>query len=183
MAGFFKKLFGIHSAPPPFDPESEISKLLALIPQCSQYVIVASNLYAKNYRCEVLVPATRLIPFAEIHASSVIDYCCCESDVAKVALLKWLHSASTNDGKLSYLPPPFVSIFNGFITDFINDGSAKIYCLECGHAIDHIDREEQNRITSGGTWACWTEVWLCPEGHLIYKQEHEMHFMRRRPKK
>jgi hypothetical protein len=176
MAGFFRKMFGATSQAPSFDPENEAAKLLAILPPCSQNVVVASDRYSGKYRCEVSVPASHLMPFVEKLVSSTIGGSQ-ESRVARIALPRWLRSASTDDGKSSYLPPQFVDILDVYVLNFIMNGVADIYCKDCGKKIDYINQNDRNQ-QGGGPWSEWTSSWRCPEGHLLYTEDHELHILR-----
>lgn len=177
MVGFFKKLLG--GAPlPPFDKDAEAIKLLAVLPPCAQYVVVASDRYSGKYKCEVTIPAAQLGPFVS-HLTQSTFGGSQESQVARIAMPKWLASASSNDGKTSYLSSAFIDIIDSYILNFIKKDIADVYCKECGKAIGTIDSSTRNRRVSG-PWSEWTDAWHCQMGHLLYTEDHEIHILRSR---
>lgn len=177
MVGFFRKLLGGETTPPPFDRDAEAQKLLVLLPLCAQYVVVASDRYFGKYKCEVTVPAAQLVAFVS-HLTQSTFGGSRESQVARVAMPKWLARASFNDGKTSYLSPAFVDVIDSYVLNFIKEDIADVYCKECGKTIGTIDSSTRNRIVTG-PWSEWTDAWYCQSGHLLYTEDHEMHILRR----
>jgi hypothetical protein len=163
---------------PPFDLEAETMKLLAVLSPCAQYVVVASDRYSGKFKCEVTVPAVQLAPFVN-HLTQTTLGGSRESQVARVAMPRWLAKASVNDGKTTYLSPAFVDIIESYVLNFIKDDIADVYCKECRKIINTVDLSTRNRRGSG-PWSEWTDAWHCQNGHLLYTEDHELHMMRRR---
>lgn len=176
--GIFGKMFG--TTPPPFDPQLAASSLISALPPCTQHVVVASHRYSGSYRCEVTVPAEYLASFARRHAERTIGGSR-ESEAARVAMPTWLSRAS-RDGKSSYMPLPFVQILDAYVLNFIKDGVAAVYCNDCGGVVREFQEQSRNE-SRAGPWSEWTSSWHCPRGHLLYTEDHEVHFVyaRREP--
>ena len=176
--GFFANLFGKSSSP--FDAQAEAVKLLAVLPPCSQNVVVASPRYSGNYRCEVSVPANRLTVFVRRLSESTFGGSQ-ESQVVRAAMPLWLERASL-DGKTSYMPQDFFENINAYVLNFIKDGNAEIYCNDCGTVIRDLKEQTRNESRSGPQ-SEWTSSWRCPSGHLLYTEDHEVRFIyaRREP--
>lgn len=170
--GIFGKLFG--NSPPPFDRDAAITALLSTLPPCTQHVVVASHRYSGNYRCEVTVPAEYLADFARRHAERTIGGSR-ESEVARVAMPIWLTRASRDD-KSSYMPQPFVKNVDAYVLNFIKDGSASVHCNDCGAVVREFQEQTRNE-SRAGPWSEWTSSWRCPHGHLLYTEDHEVHFV------
>lgn len=178
MAGFLGRLFGGAETAHPFDADREAAGMLAALAPCSQYVVVASSRYSSNYRCEVIASVAALRPLVEqlVARSSGGPR---PSQVARRAMPQWLRAADTADGKTSYMPPPFVGVVDVYVLDFVMNGTAIVRCNECERVVDHIDRQERNANTTG-PWSEWTASWKCPQGHLLYTEDHELHIVRSR---
>ena len=178
MVGFFRRILGGQPPSPPFDREAQATLLLASLPHCTQYVVVASDKYSGKYRCEVTVSATDIAPFVKSLAESTFGGSR-ESQVARTAMPRWLSRASPNDGKTSYLPTSFAGITDAYVLNFIRDGVADVYCKECRGNIADIKSDTRNRKVTG-PWSEWTNEWRCKSGYLQYTEDHEMHILRRR---
>lgn len=178
MVGFFRKLLGGEPRNPAFDCEAQAAQMLSALPPCTQYVVVASDKYSDKYNCEVTVNAADIAPFVQTIAKSTSGGSR-ESQVARAAMPRWLSKASPNDGKTSYLPASFAEVTDAFVLNFITDGIAGIYCNECRKSIVDIQSATSNRKVTG-PWSQWTDEWRCQAGHLLYQEDHEVHFIRRR---
>jgi len=183
VLGFFRKLLGLEPPPPspwppPFDCEGEAVQLLATLPPCAQYVVVASDKYSGAYKCEVTVAAAYLAPFMS-DRTQWSSGGTRESQVARAALPRWLQNASTTDEKTSYLPPSFVKEIDDWVLNFIRDGIADVYCKECQKSIKNIESATRNQKATG-PWREWTAEWRCQSGHLLYTEDHEMRLFPRR---
>lgn len=178
MVGFFRKLLGGEPPPPPFDREAQATQLLAALPPCTEYVVVASDRYSGKYRCEVTVRAKDIAPFVKRLAESTIGGSR-DSQVARVAMPRWLKDASPNDGKTSYPSAAFAEITDVYVLNFIKDGIADVFCKECDRSIAEIEPATRNHKVTG-PWSEWTDSWRCPAGHLLYTEDHEIHILRRR---
>ena len=177
MIGFFRKLLG-GEPPPPFDRDAQVTQLLAALPPCTQYVVVASDKYSGKYRCEVTVSATDIETFVKSLAESTFGGSR-ESQIARAAMPRWLKSASPNDGKTSYLPASFAEVIDAYVLNFIKDGISDIHCKECGRSTADIEPATRNHKVTG-PWSEWTDAWRCQAGHLLYTEDHEIHILRRR---
>lgn len=177
MIGLFRKLFGGDQASPPFDRAAQAMQFVAALPPCTQYIVVASDKYSGQYRCEVTVSAMDIAPFVKSLACATSGGSW-ESQIARIAMPIWLNQASRNDGKTSYLPASFVEVVEAYVLNFINDGIASIYCKECGRNTTDIESTTRNHKTTG-PWSEWTEAWRCQAGHLLYTADHEIHILRR----
>ena len=177
MANFLRRLLGGDPPSPPFDVESEVSKLLAALPPCAARVVVASPRYSGGYRCEVTVAAKDLAPFVEGLAKSTFGGSR-QSQVGRAAFPRWLRSAGTVGTSTSYLPSSFVDVVSSYVLNFVNDGSATVYCPDCKTPVQ-INQQTRNHQVSG-PWSEWTDGWHCQRGHLLYAEDHELHILRRR---
>lgn len=170
--GIFGKFFG--HLKPPFDAQAEAGKLLATLPPCSQNVVIASDRYSGSYRCEVTMPADRLAFFVCQLSECTIGGSP-ESQVVRAAMPLWLERSS-RDGKSSYMPQNFVQNVDVYVLNFISDGSAVVYCNDCGAVIREFQEETRNESMAGPR-SEWTSSWQCPSGHLLYTEDHEIRFI------
>jgi hypothetical protein len=177
MFGFLQKILR-GGQDPSFDIDALTAQFLSSLPPCTEYVVMASDKYSEKYKCEVTVNAKNIAPFVKRIAGHTIGGSV-ESKVSRAAMPIWLDSASQNDGKTSYLPTSFAKITDAYVLNFIHDGIADIHCNECGRSINRIDEDIKN-LNVSGPWSEWTDSWYCQAGHLLYSEDHEVHFLRSR---
>lgn len=179
---FFRKWFREKQ-----DPELAIRKLvedfLLHYPQCGRDVVIASPEYVEShYACEVLVSAADLLPWATHHAETA--WCSHEKkQAASKALPLWLCDADTSNNTASKIPHSMYEVLRPFISDFVDEESAKIFCFECQAFVSDVCRERRDE-NGCAIIATWTAVWTCPHGHQLYYEEHEirMHYGKNLPK-
>jgi hypothetical protein len=163
--------------PPPFFFENAVGKYLLTLSPCTAKVVVASPNYGdQHYRCEVIADAARLTPWAEHHAEAVwsLDN---DEQAARKALPFWLRGANV-DVAPSYIPPLFVAVLRPYALDLINEGIAQVLCQECRRIVRDIAMKKLNESYAGSLWAQWTDEWHCPSGHLLYREDHDIHIHR-----
>lgn len=175
---FISKFFN-KKEEPKFDIEKTVGEYLLNLPRCNKFVVIVSPKYGENnYRCEIIISAADLAPWAEQHSSDVWSSNQNEQ-AARKALPIWLRGAKTEDKSACYIPQFMYEVVRPYVLNFVNDQTANIYCLECQSFVDDIHMEELNR-KSAGDWSHWTDVWTCPKGHQLYYEEHDLHINRRR---
>lgn len=161
--------------PPPYDYEKAVGKFLLALPRCSSKVIVASPKYdSEHYFGEVAVDTVKLIPWAEHHSTACWSSCK-EQQAARLALPLWIRGADPEDVSPTYLLEPFMRVLLPYKLDFVMKGIAEISCGVCGSVTKDVQRDQLNKRNAGRSWKWWTDKWICPEGHVIYQEDHEMH--------
>jgi len=175
---FISKLFG-KKPEPELDLEKAVGKYLLNLPRCHKNIVIVSPEYDKTHHtCEIIMSAETLLPWAEQHADAVwsTDQ---EVQAARNALPIWLRGFDTSTNTTSYVPHFIYKVLEPYILKFVNDGTAKIFCLECQSYITdvHMDKLDEKNI---GGYSQWKDVWKCPQGHMLYQEEHEMHISTRR---
>ena len=165
--------------PARFDLKRAVGRYLLEMPRCPARIVVASPRYdSMHYRGEVLADARALLPWAEHHANAVWS-CRPEEQAARRALPIWLRGADPNDQGPGYPPAPFISVLDAYVQDFLTNGVAKAVCGECGHVSAVLDMRRLDERRAG-FWSWWTAEWWGECGHLIHRQEHELHVHVRR---
>jgi ssDNA-binding Zn-finger/Zn-ribbon topoisomerase 1 len=173
MIGFIKKLLGREG--PTFDIEKAVGRYLLTLPPCTAKVVIVSPKYGdKHYRCELIVDTDGLVPWAEHHAQSVWSSNK-EEQAARKALPIWLRSANLNDPAPTYVSPHFVEVLQPYALDFINEGIVDVICPDCRRVVGDIVMKKLNERRED-TWLWWTDEWYCPNDHLLYREDHELHF-------
>jgi hypothetical protein len=91
-----------------------------------------------------------------------------------MALPIWLRGFDSSNLIPSEIPSAFSHVLRPYILDFIHNDIAAVTCVDCGCIINDIamTRKNDRRVM---TWSWWTDEWYCPEGHLLYRQDHELH--------
>lgn len=145
-------------------------------PRCSKEIIIVSPIYAaeNHYTCEIVVEAKDLLPWAKNHAKGVSSSDQKEQ-AAREALPLWLGTADSSEARASYAPHFMYKVLRPYVSDFVEDGIAKIYCSECQSLVTDLQMDRKDERSSG-RWSYWTDVWKCPHGHQLYYEEHELHF-------
>lgn len=173
MVAHLKKLFGREESPP-LDIDKTVGRCLQSLPLCTAKVVVASPNYGdQHYRCEVIVDVDGLLLWAEHHAQSVWSSNQ-ELQAARKALSLWLQGANRSDLAPSYVLPSFVAVLRPYAPNFVNQRIAHIVCPDCDRGIEDIERKGLNQQRTGA-WLAWTDEWHCPKGHLLYREDHELH--------
>lgn len=179
MANFFRKLFSGEPPPQlPFDLEREVAECLQVLPPCAASVVIASPKYSGNYRAEVTVAAHSLADFVE-HLNKATSGGTRASEVGRTAFLHWLRKAPATGTTTSYISNPFFEVIGSYVLNFVSNGTATVYCPQCRSAVGNVNRKTRNAEHTG-PWSEWTESWRCPNGHLLYTEDHEVHILRRR---
>jgi len=166
---------GYHERPVPFDVAKAVNAYLRALPPCTSRVVVVGPSYGdRHYRCHVVAGASSLLMWAERHVQGVGGGDP-RRQAAREALPLWLRSADTDKQKVSYVPPFFVDEMRDYAMDFVQKRIARVICCECRQYVSdvtmkHIDRPPE------GIYTCWTSEWYCPAGHLLYREDHAIHF-------
>lgn len=175
---FISRLF-TKKIEPQFDLEKAVGEYLLKLPRCSNNVIIVSPKYGEtHYACDIIVSAEDLVLWAEHHAEAVWSSNQ-EEQAARKALPLWLRGAKIEDNSASYVPHFMYEVLRPYVLNFVNEGTAKIYCPQCKSFVYNVKMEKLHEKSSGD-WSWWTDVWTCPKGHQLYYEEHELHIYRRR---
>jgi len=170
---FIKKLFRKELEIEP-SVEEFVGKYLLELPPCAKYVLVSNPRYGEtHYTCEIYIEAKKLLPWSENHS---INTCSLDhrTQGARMALPIWLRGANDNHNAVSQIPYGMYEVLRPYILNFINDGIAKIYCLECKSYESNIEMVNDSIMQTRG-YSHWIDNWSCSKGHKLYHQEHEMH--------
>lgn len=154
-----------------------MDEYLSKLPRCSKEVVIVSPIYAAEdyYSCEITVEAKDLLPWAKHHVKGVSSSDQ-EKQAAREALPLWLQSADSSEDRASYAPHYMYEVLRPYVSAFVEDGIAKIYCPECQSVVADVQMDiKDERSLLGGRWVYWTNVWKCPHGHLLYYEEREIH--------
>lgn len=160
--------------PPAFNVDEAVGRYLLDLPRCPAEVVVCSPKYdPKHYWGEVIADAKALLPWAEHHASAVMSLYG-PHQAARFALPIWLRGTEPG-GDPAYLPEPFVSVVSPYRHDFIEKGIARVTCSRCSRTVTRVGMQKLDKVMIGATTR-YTEEWRCDEGHLIYRENHEIRF-------
>jgi len=94
---------------------------------------------------------------------------------ARKTLPIWLRGADMSLDESAYLPDPFFQVMNHYVDTLISNGMAIAHCPACNKDIPELVREQLDK-RNDGLWHCWTAEWRCAQGHLIYREAHELKF-------
>jgi hypothetical protein len=162
---------------PEFDIKKRVDEYLLKLPQCSRSVVVVCQKYQEtHYRCEIEVAAEKLLPWAVNH-SYTVSSTHLEEQAARIALPVWLSRKNSQENSSSYIPFLMHKVLRPYVLDFISDGIADVYCIECNSYVTDIYMQKLDKKKLGG-WSSWSDDWRCPVGHQLYHEEQELHFYR-----
>lgn len=174
MASFFANLFSGKQPEPAFNLGQSASNFISQLSQCTASVVIASPQYASQYKCEVIVATTKLAPFVSsvCQATSGGNR---DQQIARTAFPVWLRNANLEIRRSCYLPIGFTEIVNPYILNFVTDGAAHIFCVECDSVVTNVTMNKSNESHSG-PYSNWSDEWLCPKGHHLYSEDQEIHW-------
>jgi hypothetical protein len=161
-------------SPAVFDIEKSVGRYLLQLPRCSSSILVVSPRYAEqHYRCEIVLDVELIVEWAEHHANAAWSSCQ-EEQAGRMALPIWLRGFDSSNLIPSEIPSAFSHVLRPYILDFIRNDIAAVTCVDCGYIVNDIamTRKNDRRVL---TWSWWTDEWHCPAGHLLYREDHELH--------
>jgi hypothetical protein len=175
MMEWMRRLSGRKAEAPKFDLEHAVGAYLLELPRCPSHVVIAGPRYdAKHFIGEVIADAALLLPWAEHHAEAVWSLAC-DEQAARKTLPIWLRGADLSQKEPAYLPAPFFQVLGPYAETLINKEVAVAHCPECGQAVSDLAMQQLDKRMVG-TWHYWTAEWRCENNHLIYREDHELHF-------
>jgi hypothetical protein len=126
------------------------------------------------YQCEVIADTVRLAAWAEHHASSCSSIQQ-EDQAARLALPLWLKGADLRDMTPAHVAPHVVGVLRPYLMDLVSQEIAVVVCPVCQQIVEDLSMKRLNE-RSARPWAWWTSEWSCECGHLLYREDHEVHF-------
>lgn len=148
------------------------------ISTCTRYVAVIFPKFNEiSYNCIMIVDSTNLLAWSKkLSKSWSSDK---EIEVGKIVLSAWLDNARLDDNSISYVPKFIYNILEPYSLDFLKEGFAMIFCLECREFVSHINytsiSSDSNIDKKYGGWFSFTTIWECPIKHMLYQQDHDIH--------
>lgn len=178
MLTILKRLFRRDDPPlPTYDVEKAVGAYLLKLPRCSSLIIAVSPKYGdQHHRGELILDVVALLPWAEHHAESVLSSDK-EEQAAIRALPLWLRGAALDDSHITYVPHSFAQILRPYAEDFIVKHIGMMACPDCRRVVKNVTMKKLNEHSAGAVLHSWTDEWLCPEGHLLYRQDQQIHMV------
>lgn len=160
------------------DVETLAREYLSQLPRCTKNVVLVTPKYGDvRYTCQVFMKSATLLPWALKHAKGVISMKQGEQ-VARLALPLWLGAADETTKSATALTDSMFQVVKPYIPEFVKKGSVNVFCYQCDSFVSGVRANELNR-EENGPWVSWTDVWNCPHGHQLYREDHEIHFQLR----
>lgn len=174
MLQILKNLLG-RKPEPVFDIEKAIGAYLLQLPRCSACIVVVSPRYGEqHYRCEIVLDVAMLTVWAEHHAGAVWSSNQ-DEQAGRLALPFWLRGFDDSNLVPTDILRSFADVLRPYVLDFIREDVAAVSCVECGCIVNDIAMTRLNERREH-TWSWWTDEWHCAKGHLLYREDHELHF-------
>jgi hypothetical protein len=169
---WWNKFINLFRREPDLDIDKELGKLLQALPVCSQFVAIISKRYNDNdYKCEVIVEALKLFPWAQNHSKGVF-YGDVYEQVANLALPYLLATADVSDDRITYLPPIFRPVFQEYVLLYFNSEIAQFYCHICQEIVEV--KTEKLKLIDSPCLLNWTDLWTCERGHVVHKRDEQI---------
>lgn len=157
-----------------FSPQLAAAALLRTLPRSSGRLLVTGSAYGDDrYRGNVVADVEAFLPWIERHARAVVSSSSAEQ-AARLAFPDWLRNADLSNRSLTHLDAAFRNAIGAWVPDLVGKNIAVVQCLGCELEWHQIKEEKLNQLR-GANWSWWTSRWYCPEGHLLYEEDHEMH--------
>lgn len=160
--------------------ENAINDYLSNLPQCHGWVLLASRAdKEEGFHCDVTIRTRDLLAWSKQKS----DQCIVQSfdnEVVSKALPRWLEQASFDVRTVSLLPPGGFRDIAGEIDIWASQGLAKVYCPQCRGVVNEIVVAETNVGEAGSALRWWTDVWTCPEGHVLREKDQYTRLIRAR---
>ena len=156
-----------------------IQEHLEKLPRCEGQILVAtSEDQEEGFFCDVTVPARVLLAWAREDAEKTVIQNV-SAQAAREALPIWLANSTFDTRKVSRLPGGHFGLVEERINDWVTDGTATVYCPECGHEVQDVAIRKANEVQAGRAYFWWTDIWSCPRGHLLRQKDQEIRFILR----
>lgn len=179
MAGFVKRLLSGKQLPT-FDLERAVGHALLQLPCCPNTLVVAGPEYDDaNYTGDVFVEADGLLSWAEHHAETT-SISSNDLQTALNVLPIWLRSADMSNDQPIVVDQAMADMLRPYILDFVNMDIVSMYCRKCGMAYKDFKMEKLNE-RNANPWYFWTDEWRCPSAHMLYREDHRVHFYKPSP--
>jgi hypothetical protein len=173
VENLLEKMFG-RNDDREYEVEALIQRFLASVPPCTTKVIIASPLHDPDYRAEFVSDASALLPWAQAHAKSTwsLDR---EDHAACQAFPLWLAAEDVDAPGPSHTPQPFFNAYSHYVLDLVLKGLVEAVCPECARSFKDFRRTDLNERRAYPR-SSWTSEWHCPNGHLLFRTDHEVRF-------
>ena len=157
--------------------QAQIQEHLATLPRCEGQILVATTENRdEGFFCDVTVPARVLLAWAREDAERMVIQSV-SAQAAREVLPIWLANSTFDTRKVSRLPDGHFSLVEERINDWVTDGTATVYCPECGHEVQDVAITKANEMRAGRAYYWWTDIWSCPRGHLLRQKDQEIRFI------
>ena len=158
--------------------ENAINDYLANLPQCHGWVLLASRAdKEEGFYCDVTIRARDLLAWSKQKSDQRFAQSF-NNEVVSQALPRWLEQASFDGRAVSQLPPGSFRDIAGEIDNWVFQGLARVYCPQCRSVINDMVVAEENVAEAVNVLKWWTDVWTCPEGHVLREKDQYIRFMR-----
>lgn len=182
LSGLLNRLTRKSKEPVRIDYTPLVNQLLNELPRCTSKVVAISHSYDNSsFACEIYVSSLDLLTQAEANERGVWSSDD-EEQAARLAFPIWLREADLDDHRPSKLHTNFQSLVFQYPWAIADMPSARVFCPTCNDFVMNLSRATENEKSMGG-WRWWTDIWVCPAGHELRHEEHEVHFFLERDRK
>lgn len=142
-----------------------VANYVRALPKCTSRIVIGGSPYdATHYKCEIETTPAELFQYVKTEVGKRAA----PSNQHQI-LLAYLQKVNLANPQATHLPPDLIQ----YIIDaeaIIGDGLARVKCGQCGKTFPSIRIDSINK-TQRGNRITWTQLWECPDGHAIYRED------------
>lgn len=152
---------------PEFDPEKYVGHALLSLPRCTSRVVAIDTTLDETFDCTFIVRAEELLCWLQDHFSKV--HACGErAEAAQSAFLIWLQASERVDsGSILRVPQELFEFYSDYASELVNSAFGFVHCRQCNVNYPKVSVAYEGSKQGGGGWHSGTEVWRCPELHVL----------------
>jgi|SRR5690554_5925354 len=157
----------------------EHERRLARFPVCTRRVAIAGPAVGDDEpRGDVVVETTEFLKRLQVALRRDIDFDGSD-EFAAAALPVWLERAKLDVDTVTAVPKPLSSVLWLInVEGLIRDSVAEVFCPDCGRYSAEVRLSTEGREETH-SWLRGTRIWRCMQGHTLYRENIELHIMRR----
>jgi len=147
---------------------------------CASKIIITGPSYGdKTYFASFIVDADKLISWAFDHSKGVWSSSKNEQKAREILPVWMAIKSEDKESYISILDGPMRQVLAPYIYDFYLKGWVSYYCHLC-HSQHQKLTENDHDHQSQGAHSSWIVEWICPNGHIIHRKQHDLMWIKKR---
>ncbi len=133
-------------------------------------VLVAAPELDPAFSCRLLLGSQDLAEWLEVN-EQLVGW---KDHDAYSHLLQWLQSSDPSSNKVIGLTQRSYDLISHHIETLVETVPRILRCTACGTSHETFKSLEET-ITESEIYCSWYLLWICPNGHILYRALREMH--------